>query len=429
MTRDVEDLTMPHRTVHATAIAAEAPTIEASLREALSLPDISPMIRMVMAVTPKFEFGTLTLVLPDGRRLRFRGRQAGPDAEWRFNDARAAGKFFTGGAVAWAEAYMDGLWETPDLEALVEFFAKNDPAIEAMLQGKWWFRVLRRAQHLLRRNSKQGSRRNIAYHYDLGNDFYAEWLDPSMTYSAAVFGSENDLLERGQANKYRRLAERLRLAPGQSVLEIGCGWGGFAELAAREYGAKVTAITVSKEQYDFACARMARAGLGEQVEVRLQDYRDVRGCFDRIASIEMFEAVGEQFWPLYFSKLGERLKPDGRAGLQIITIADRYFETYRRGTDFIQKYIFPGGMLPSPTALARELGRAGLKAVETHSYGQDYARTLELWQRRFQAAWPRIAEMGFDQRFKKMWEYYLAYCRAGFRVGFTDVVQLAVVRA
>jgi cyclopropane-fatty-acyl-phospholipid synthase len=422
---------MPHRQTNAAAIAAvdRAPAIEASLREALSLPDIPPMIRMVMAVTPKFEYGALTLVLPDGRRLRFRGRQAGPDAEWRFNDPRAAGAFFTGGAVAWAEAYMDGLWDTPDLEALIEFFAKNDPAIEEMLQGKWWYRALRRAQHLLRRNSKRGSKRNIAYHYDLGNDFYAAWLDPSMTYSAAVFGSGNDSLERAQGTKYRQLAELMQLAPGQRVLEIGCGWGGFAELAARDYGAKVTAITVSKEQFDYAGARIQKAGLAEKVEVRLQDYREVPGTFDRIASIEMFEAVGEQYWPTYFSKLTERLKPDGRAGLQIITIADRYFETYRRGTDFIQKYIFPGGMLPSPTALSRELGRAGLAAIETRTFGQDYARTLELWQRRFQEAWPKVAELGFDLRFKRMWEYYLAYCRASFRVGFTDVVHLTVARA
>jgi cyclopropane-fatty-acyl-phospholipid synthase len=420
---------MHHRNQVTAIAAAEAPTIEASLREALSLPDVSPMIRMVMAVTPKFEFGALTLVLQDGRRLRFRGRHPGPDAEWRFNDPRAAGVFFTGGAVAWAEAYMDGKWDTPDLEALIEFFAKNDPAIEAMLQGKMWYRALRRVQHLLRRNSKTGSKRNIAYHYDLGNDFYSAWLDPSMTYSSAVFGTPDEALEPAQAVKYRRLAQSMRLAPGQSVLEIGCGWGGFAELAAREFGAKVTAITVSKEQHDYAKRRMQAAGLNELVEVRLQDYRDVPGQFDRIASIEMFEAVGEQYWPTYFSKLGDRLKPDGIAGLQIITIADRHFETYRRGTDFIQKYIFPGGMLPSPTALARELARAGLKQVAGSSFGQDYARTLEIWQRRFQAAWPQVAELGFDTRFKRMWEYYLAYCRAGFRVGFTDVVQMAVAKA
>jgi cyclopropane-fatty-acyl-phospholipid synthase len=409
--------------------AAVLPAIEASLREALSMPNVPAAIRMVMAVTPRFEFGSLTLVLPDGRRVLFRGRQPGPDAVWQFNDASAASKFFTGGAVAWAEAYMDRQWDTPNLEAIIEFFAANDPAIEAMLQGKLWYRALRRVQHLLRRNSKPGAKRNIAYHYDLGNDFYAEWLDPSMTYSAAMFRSENDALERAQEEKYRRLAAAMRLEPGQSVLELGCGWGGFAELAAREFGAKVTAITVSREQFDFARQRIASAGLNEQVEIRLQDYRDVTGQFDRIASIEMFEAVGESYWPTYFRRLAERMKPQGLAGLQIITIADRYFETYRRGTDFIQKYIFPGGMLPSPTALGREIKGAGLRAVNTYRFGQDYARTLELWQRRFQDSWPRIEAMGFDPRFKRMWEYYLAYCRAGFSVGFTDVVQLAVAKA
>jgi cyclopropane-fatty-acyl-phospholipid synthase len=284
-------------------------------------------------------------------------------------------------------------------------------------------------RHLARRNTRRGSRRNIAFHYDLGNDFYALWLDPGMTYSSAVFDAAGQSLQDAQDAKYRRLAESLDLKPGHHVLEIGCGWGGFAMTAARDYGCRVTAITLSGEQRRYAEERVRRAGLSDRIEVRLQDYRDVTGRFDRIASIEMFEAVGEERWPIFFNTVRERLKPGGVAGLQVITIEDGRYEAYQRSADFIQRYIFPGGMLPSPSALAAAIDRAGLTLNNVFAFGPSYAETLAAWQGRFQRAWPQIRQLGFDGRFKRLWEFYLAYCEAGFRAGAIDVAHYRIERA
>jgi cyclopropane-fatty-acyl-phospholipid synthase len=288
--------------------------------------------------------------------------------------------------------------------------------------------LARRLWHALNANTRRGSKRNIAAHYDLGNNFYSRWLDATMTYSCALFARPETDLAEAQRAKYGAIADKLALAPGRRVLEIGCGWGGFASFAARERQANVTAITISREQLDFVRARIQREGLGERVDARLVDYRDLQGKFDAVASIEMFEAVGEKYWPAFFDKVASSLEPGGRAALQIITIADRWFEGYRKGVDFIQRYIFPGGMLPSPGALAREAARAGLKIDRQEFYGQHYAHTLGLWHERFRAAWPEIAPLGFDLRFRRMWEFYLAYCQAGFRSGSIDLTQLALVR-
>ena len=306
---------------------------------------------------------------------------------------------------------------------------RNEKAYEEHFYGRSWFRWLARARHLFRPNSRRGSRRNILAHYDLGNAFYQSWLDPSMTYSSARFDKPGTSLEAAQAAKYASLAEKLSLRPDHHVLEVGCGWGGFAEFAARDVGAKVTAITISDEQHAFAAERIQKAGLGEKVDIRLQDYRDVEGRFDRIASIEMFEAVGEPYWPVYFDKLAGMMQPGGVIGLQIITIADRYFEAYRRSADFIQRHIFPGGMLPSPSVLQRQIERAGLQKLTETTFGLDYARTLAAWNQRFQDAWPDLLQLGFDHRFKRLWHYYLAYCEAGFKAGWTDVCQVGLRRA
>jgi cyclopropane-fatty-acyl-phospholipid synthase len=386
----------------------------------------SPWVAFACGIAERLQWGALTLEMPSGERRIFTGAAPGPHGHLRIVRERALGRFVTGGTLGFAEAYLDGDWESRDLARLLELLAVNEAAYAEHASGRPWSRWLARLHHAVRPNTRRGSRRNILAHYDLGNDFYAAWLDPGMTYSAARFEHPDQPLAAAQRTKLESLARRIGLGPDHHVLEVGCGWGSFAEFVAREVGARVTAITVSERQHAYAARRIQAAGLGERAEVRLQDYRDVDGRFDRIASIEMFEAVGERFWPLFFARLRECLAPGGIAGLQVITIGDRYFERYRRSVDFIQRHVFPGGMLPSPAALAREFARAGLAKVDEITFATDYARTLQAWNGRFQAAWPQIGAMGFDRRFKRLWEYYLAYCAAGFRTGCTNVAQIAL---
>ena len=382
----------------------------------------------------RMQVGSLRVTFPDGTSRSYTGATSGPEAEIHF---RRPGKLLRrlvgGGDLGFAEGYMDGDFDTPDLFALLRLAAANMEAWEEMLSGNRLYQFVQRAIHLARPNSQRGSKRNIAYHYDLGNGFYEAWLDETMTYSSARFEGPNQRLGDAQRAKYRSLADYLDLRPGQKVLEIGCGWGGFAEYAAREAEVEVTAVTISREQFAYAKERIRRAGLEDRVEIRFQDYRDVEERFDRIASIEMFEAVGEAYWPLFFEKLRGRLKSGGRAALQIITIDEAAFEHYRRGSDFIQRYIFPGGMLPSLEVLKRETRSAGLAWAGELSFGHDYARTLARWRERFERAWPRILETAggkaFDERFRRMWNYYLAYCEAGFRSGRIDVRQIALAHA
>jgi cyclopropane-fatty-acyl-phospholipid synthase len=372
--------------------------------------------------------GELNLRLPQGEEMRFVGPQPGPQASVHLKSARAFRRLLLGGEIGLAESYMDGDWETPDLVALLELGDINTPALGNTARGKWAARMMQRYRHWQNRNSREGSRRNVASHYDLGNGFYSQWLDPSMTYSAALFTPETRNLEEAQLAKYRAIAQDIDLQPGHRVLEIGCGWGGFAEMAARDYGAEVVGLTLSVEQKAWADARIAKAGLSEKVEIRLQDYRDVEGQFDRIVSIEMIEAVGERWWPTYFATLKRCLNEGGRALLQAITITDDRFESYRRGCDFIQRHIFPGGMLPSPQIITDIAGKVGLTATTMRCFGADYDRTLAHWTERFHERWDQIAPLGFDQQFKRLWEFYLAYCRAGFRTGAIDVCHVALDR-
>jgi cyclopropane-fatty-acyl-phospholipid synthase len=389
----------------------------------------SPWMRILLAVGARWHVGAMTVVLPDGSMRRFQGSEPGPDAQIVVHDDRMAKRMITGGTLGFCEAYLDGDWSTPDMFTLFEGALRNEQALGQHLYGKPWFRLVQWAMHHRRRpNTKSGSKKNIAYHYDLGNDFYARWLDRSMTYSSAVYADGTTDLTEAQEAKYEALCRRLQLAPGMRVLEIGCGWGGFAEHAARRHGVMVTGLTISAEQHAYATERIRKAGLADRVEIRMQDYRDADGTYDRVASIEMFEAVGERYWGTYFDTVRDRLVDGGRAALQIITIADRYFESYRRSADYIQKYIFPGGMLPSPTALRGAATKAGLSVEGMDGYARDYARTLQEWNRRFQAAWPDIAALGFDQRFKRMWEQYLIYCAAGFETGGIDVVQVSLTK-
>ena len=340
-----------------------------------------------------------------------------------------ASRLLNGGDIGIAEAYLNGEWDTPDLTQFLYLFCVNHDLIQAMLGDKPLIRFVQIVRHWFNRNTRRQARRNIYAHYDIGNAFYSAWLDPSMTYSSALFEDHTPDLAAAQNNKYRRLAEAIDLQPGQKLLEIGCGWGGFAEYAAKTFGARVVGLTISKEQRDFAQRRIQEAGLADKVDIRLQDYRDERDRYDRIASIEMIEAVGEQFWPRYFSQLRDRLLPGGLAGIQAITIQDSLFQTYRREVDFIQRYVFPGGMLPSPQILKSLGERFGVPVIRERIFGQDYAKTLAIWRSNFRAAWPNLRPSGFDDRFRRLWEYYLAYCEAGFLSGNIDVRQVVFAKS
>lgn len=380
-------------------------------------------------IARNWTLGSITFVTPSGRDLRIAGSEPGPDARLIIHDFGFMRRTLAAGDIGFAEAYMAGEWDTANLADLLWAFAANWSRLRIVTLGSPLARTFNRVRHAFRSNSREGARRNIHAHYDLGNAFYSQWLDPTMTYSSAKFDRPGQPLPEAQVAKYRSLAQGMGLQAGQSVLEIGCGWGGFAEYAAREVGAKVTGITISREQYAFAKQRIFAAGLNERAEIKMIDYRDVEGCFDRVASIEMFEAVGERYWPAYFAKINETLTPGGRAGLQIITIRDEFFEAYRNRADFIQRYIFPGGMLPSEERLKRVTDRAGLIWTTIERFGHDYADTLAEWQKSFDAKWSDIHPLGFDERFRKLWKFYLSYCEAGFRTERTNVVQLSLAKA
>jgi cyclopropane-fatty-acyl-phospholipid synthase len=375
--------------------------------------------------------GRLTLIRPDGRARVHAGAEPGPEATVLLRSPLAARRLLLGGALGFGEAYVAGLWDTPDLDAVLRLVLANEDRIGIAEPGSALARLVQLWRHRRNANTRSGSRRNIAYHYDLGNAFYGAWLDPSMTYSAALWGDTPNLsLEQAQAAKYRALCRTLDLRPGQHVLEIGCGWGGFAEIAAREFGCRVTGLTLSREQLAYARDRMTAAGLSERVEVRLQDYRDVTGTFDAVASIEMIEAVGEAHWPVFFDTVRDRLRPGGRVALQAIVIEPWRFPEYRVTPDFIQTHVFPGGMLPTAPHLRDGLAKAGLTVTDIRGFGADYARTLDLWRAAFTAAWSDILALdaGFDEPFRRLWLYYLAYCKAGFAHGSIDVIHMTAER-
>jgi cyclopropane-fatty-acyl-phospholipid synthase len=388
-----------------------------------------PAARWMFRLLGQLRCGKMTLGCPDGRSLEFSGTQPGPHATLTLTDWRVCNDILSRGDIGLAEAYIEGRVATDDLTQLLLLAAMNEQAIEEAIHGRWWATLAYRLRHWLRPNTRNGSRKNIHAHYDLGNDFYRLWLDSTMTYSSALF--EGDLkrsLADAQSAKYARILRELDAQPGQHILEVGCGWGGFAEHAARA-GYRVTGITVSEAQLEYAQRRIAAAGLQEYVELKLQDYRDLDGQFDHVVSIEMFEAVGERYWPGYFGMLRDRLKPGGRAVVQTITIAEAKFERYRTGTDFIQQYIFPGGMLPSPSRFSGEASGRGLAVKAMHAFGLDYAETLRRWHQVFDYVAPDVKAQGFDDRFMRTWRFYLAYCEAGFRARATDVVQAVLVHA
>jgi cyclopropane-fatty-acyl-phospholipid synthase len=370
--------------------------------------------------------GGLDIVIPSGERLTIRGSEPGPLGVLVISDYRCLRRVLSGAGIGLAEGYMAREWDTPDLDALLEVLSLNFDRLGDLIDANPLMRFVHAIGHAFNRNTRAGARRNIEAHYDLGNAFYSKWLDPTLSYSSALYETPEQPLEAAQTNKYAALARRMELAPEHHVLEVGCGWGGFAEFAAREVGARVTGITISPAQFEAARRRMFEQGLAEKADIRLIDYRDVQGSFDRIASIEMFEAVGEQYWPAYFGKMASLLKTGGRAGLQIITIRDDLFSGYRSHVDFIQKYVFPGGMLPSEARLREEVAKARLVWRDAERFGHDYARTLGQWAERFQRAWEEIRPLGFDERFRRLWRFYLSYCRAGFITDRTNVIQLTI---
>jgi cyclopropane-fatty-acyl-phospholipid synthase len=392
------------------------------------LPELPRLVRVALGFGSKLRHGSLEVTLPDGRTVRLGDNGPGPAAAMKVYDYGFASRLLRSGDIGIAEAYLHGEWDTPDLTQFLYLFCVNQDWMQTMLVGTPLMRTIQAIRHWFHRNTRRQARRNIYAHYDIGNAFYSAWLDPSMTYSSALFEDGTADLTVAQNNKYRRLAEAIELRPGQKLLEIGCGWGSFAEYAAKAYGAKVVGLTISREQRDFAQARMQSAGLNDRVEIRLQDYRDERDQYDRIASIEMIEAVGEQFWPKYFSQVRDRLLPGGLAGIQAITIQDSLFQSYRREVDFIQRYVFPGGMLPSPQVLKSLGERFGVPVIRERIFGQDYAKTLATWRNNFRAAWPNLMPLGFDDRFRRLWEYYLAYCEAGFLSGNIDVRQVVFAK-
>ena len=392
--------------------------------------------RAVFRLLRGLRHGSLTLQLPDGRTLHFgNAGEHEPRAAIRLHNWKVFGAALRSGDIGFAESFIAGDWHTPDLTALLTVLIANRDEVESVVYGSWWGSLLYRAKHLFNRNSRRGSKKNIHAHYDLGNEFYRLWLDPTMNYSSAWFegGARVGDLVQAQWAKVRRALNECDVKAGDRVLEIGCGWGALAECAARDFGAHVTGVTLSSEQLAWAQQRLANAGL--RGDLRFQDYRELTTNapgterFDAIASIEMFEAVGREYWPSFFETLKRQLKPGGRACIQSITIRDDLFERYVKSTDFIQQYIFPGGLLPSPSAFRAAAAQAGLVVVNELEFGLDYAETLKRWRAAFLGNDLRVRQLGFDARFMRIWEFYLGYCEAAFATGNTSVMQFTLQHA
>lgn len=370
----------------------------------------------LLAALDRIEYGAIRVMTPEGKIYSFRGPKPGAEAQFDIHDWNLISRLIRHGDIALAEAYRDGLWDSPDPTQLFLFGLQNQSTLDGYICGNVFGRFASRIAYLFTRNTLKGSRKNIHAHYDLGNDFYALWLDPSMTYSSAIFANEHESLQNAQTRKYDRIIDRLN--PSGSLLEIGCGWGGFAEraLQRRDYGIK--GLTISKAQHDFAINR-----LGGSADIALEDYRHQTGRYDQVVSIEMFEAVGEKFWPIYFAKLKSLLTSKGKAIVQSITIDDASFKRYRASGDAIRTFIFPGGMLPSPSRFREESEKAGLRVTDEFSFGQDYAQTLAHWLQNFDAKIQEVSIMGFDEKFIRMWRFYLTCCIASFKYGRTGVMQ------
>jgi cyclopropane-fatty-acyl-phospholipid synthase len=383
---------------------------------------------LAFASLKSLQRGALELELCDGRVFRINGPDAGKYARIIAKDDTIWARLIREGDMGFSDAYLDGQWETPDLQAFLDLVFDNFAEISKKYPGASLLRMYERLRHWMNRNTKEQARKNISYHYDLGNDFYARWLDDTMTYSSALFETGQESLEKAQTQKYASICDEMDVGEGDHLLEIGCGWGGFAEYAAGQRGTTLKCLTISQEQHDYAKARIFKAGLAEKVDIVMQDYRDEAGQYDGIASIEMFEAVGEKYWPSYFKTVHDCLKPRRQATIQVITMADHLFENYRKTIDFIQRHIFPGGMLPSPTVLRAEIEKSGLIFCASKEFGKSYSQTLRRWYEGFNAQWGEIENAEFDDRFRNMWNFYLTSCAAGFEYGTTDVTQVTMRR-
>ena len=373
--------------------------------------------------------GRLDFALPDGRIFRAEGKNAGPVAQVDIHNPEVFARLIREGDLGFSDAYLEHWWSTPDLQAFMDWVHADNDDLYDGFPGMGLVRFYEKLRFWLQSNSKRQARKNISHHYDLGNDFYGLWLDETMTYSSALFTTGQESLEAAQIAKYASMVDQMGVKEGDHVLEIGCGWGGFAEYAAKERGLKVTGLTISQEQLDYSMKRIKSKGLQGKVNIKLQDYRDEKGRYDGIASIEMFEAVGQKYWPVYFETIKNCLHPGRQATLQIITVQDARWEVYQRGVDFIQKYIFPGGMLPSPNVLKAEVQNAGLSVVKSKEFGLSYSQTLRRWHDVFNAKWDQAAELGFDDRFRRMWNFYLTSCAATFESGNCDVTQITIANS
>ena len=390
--------------------------------------DLPRYFATAFGIAQKGKNGRMDFVLDDGRTFSAEGPGVGPVCEIRIHNSGIFERLLREGQLGFCDAYLDGQWSTPDLQAFMDYIHADNDEVFDSFPGQKLVQFYERFRFWLRGNSKGQARKNISYHYDLGNDFYGLWLDKTMTYSSAIFEDGQDSLEKAQTAKYVSMVDQMGVKAGDHVLEIGCGWGGFAEYAAKDRGLNVTCLTISKEQIKYAQDRINAAGLTELVKFKLQDYRDETGVYDGIASIEMFEAVGEKYWPSYFQTVHDRLKPGAHATLQIITVRNDRFDVYRKGVDFIQKYIFPGGMLPSPEVLAQQVEKAGLNVVKSIEFGESYSQTLRRWHDTFNDKWDQVVAMGFDDRFRRMWNFYLTSCAATFDSGNCDVTQITIKR-
>ena len=377
-------------------------------------------------VLSQAKYGSIEVFYRNELVFSHNGELEGPRAMVTLVNKKCLDDFFLKGDLGWAESYIEKNWESSNLSDFLEWGAKNFHEFSKYIRGKWFIILYLRIKHYLNKNSRSGSKKNISFHYDLGNSFYEKWLDKSMTYSSAMFEKQTDDLFKAQINKYSNLAKITNIKNKDKVLEIGCGWGGFSSYLAKNFSADVTAITISKKQYEKVKEKVFKDKLADKVKVQLIDYREIKGQYDKIVSIEMFEAVGERYWSKYFEILKNNLKNNGSIGLQTITIEDKFFRKYRKFPDFIQTYIFPGGMLPSVEEMTKILKSNGLFIKEQKMFGNDYARTLKLWSRSFEGSWEKIKKEGFNETFRRMWRYYLGYCEGGFKSGNINVGQFLI---